>query len=168
MRTLDLRSWQITVVRMAMIVDRCRWYGTIRLAMPVPNKSEYARALMERLSESVVVPLQSINVLQEDGVWYPKARECHANSSYLEANCPGKFAAVRGWLVFDFRPLFGEFRFMHHSVVKEIPTGRLFDPTPQDRLNPDYPFLESKLLESDYTELVESMEMGELLYCKTA
>ena len=52
---------------------------------------------------------------------------------------------------------------MHHSVVKEKPTGRLFDPTPQERLNPNYLFIEAKLSEDDYSELVEAMEIGELL-----
>jgi len=56
---------------------------------------------------------------------------------------------------------------MHHSVVKEKPTGSLFDPTPQYRLNPEYLFIESKLLEDDYSELVEAMKIGEMLSYRT-
>ncbi len=56
---------------------------------------------------------------------------------------------------------------MHHSVIKEKATGRLFDPTPQERLNPDYLFIEAKLVDADYSDLVEGMVHGEMLSYRT-
>ncbi len=103
----------------------------------------------------------------EDGIWLPRPRDCHRNASILSLSYPNKLEVVRGWLYFDFRMIFGDVRFMHHSVVKEKLTGRLFDPTPQERLNPEYLFIESKLAEDDYSELVETMEIGEMLSHKT-
>ena len=131
--------------------------------MPSPDKTEYAKNLFQILSEGVIVPLRHIEVEHEDGIWLPDPRYCHRNASILASSYPNELEAVRGWLYFDLRMIYGDVRFMHHSVVKEKPTGRLFDPTPQERLNPDYLFIESKLSEDDYSELVEAMEIGELL-----
>ena len=131
--------------------------------MPSPDKTEYAKNLFQRLSEGVIVPLRRFEVEHEDGIWLPDPRYCHRNASILASSYPNELEAVRGWLYFDFRMIYGDVRFMHHSVVKEKPTGRLFDPTPQERLNPNYLFIESKLSEDDYSELVEAMEIGELL-----
>jgi hypothetical protein len=135
--------------------------------MPAPDKTEYARNLFERLSEGVIVPLRRIEMEHEDGIWLPRPRDCHRNASILSLSYPNQLEVVRGWLYFDFRMIFGDVRFMHHSVVKEKLTGRLFDPTPQERLNPEYLFIESKLAEDDYSELVEAMEIGEMLSHKT-
>jgi hypothetical protein len=131
--------------------------------MPSPDKTEYAKNLFQRLSEGVIVPLRRIQVEHEDGIWLPDPRYCHRNASILASSYPNELEAVRGWLYFDFRMIYGDVRFMHHSVVKEKSTGRFFDPTPQERLNPDYLFIESMLSEDDYSELVEAMEIGELL-----
>ena len=131
--------------------------------MPSPDKTEYAKNLFQRLSEGVIVPLRRIEVEHEDGIWLPDPRYCHRNASILASSYPNELEAVRGWLYFDFRMIYGDVRFMHHSVVKEKSTGRFFDPTPQERLNPDYLFIESMLSEDDYSELVEAMEIGELL-----
>lgn len=134
--------------------------------MPSPDKIAYARTLLERLDEGVVVPLRPVNVEHEDGIWQPEANQCHHNASILAQTYPNDLEVVRGWLVFDFRGLLGEVRFMHHSVVKEKTTGRLFDPTPQERLNPEYLFIEAQLIEADYSDLVEGMAHGELLSCR--
>lgn len=135
--------------------------------MPAPDKIAYARALFERLDEGVVVPLRPVKVEHADGTWQPEASQCHANASILEQTYPNDLEVVRGWLIFDFRNVLGEVQFMHHSVVKEKTTGRLFDPTPQERLHPDYLFIEARLLETDYSDLVEGMAHGEMLSCRT-
>lgn len=135
--------------------------------MPAPDKIEYARTLFERLGEGVVVPLRSVTVKHEEGTWQPEARHCHRNVSILEQAYPDDLEAVRGWLVFDLRSFFGELRFMPHSVIKEKANGRLFDPTPQERLNPDYLFIGAKLVEADYSDLLEGMAHGEMLACRT-
>jgi hypothetical protein len=133
--------------------------------MPAPEKLEYARTLFERLKEGVVVPLRRCKVEHREGTWQPEARECHRNASVLQEAYPADLEAVRGWLVFDFRSVGGAVRFMHHSVVKEKATGQLFDPTPQERLHPDYLFIEAGLVENVYKDLVEGMAPGEMLSC---
>ena len=135
--------------------------------MPAPNKIDYARTLFERLDEGVVVPLRPVRIEHDEGTWEPEARNCHSNASTLEEAYPKDLEAVRGWLVFDLRIDFGEVRFMHHSVIKEKATGHLFDPTPQERLNPDYLFIEARLAETDYSDLVEGMSQGEMLSFNT-
>lgn len=134
--------------------------------MPALHRNEYARTLFERLSEGVIVPLRRVEVEHKEGVWQPEARQCHRNASILEQAYPTELEVVRGWLVFNFITIFAEVRFMHHSVVKEKVTGRLFDPTPQERLNPDYLFIAANLPEADYSDLVEGMEIGEMLIYK--
>lgn len=135
--------------------------------MTSQEKTEYAQSLFERLDEGVIVPLRLIEVEHMYGTWLPTARQCHSNVSILAKSYPNELEVVRGWLFFDFRCIFGEVRFMHHSVVKEKATGSLFDPTPQDRLNPEYLFIESRLIEDDYAKLVEAMKIGEMLSYRT-
>jgi hypothetical protein len=135
--------------------------------MTPQEKTGYAQSLFERLDEGVIVPLRLIEVEHNDGIWSPAARQCHRNVSILAKSYPNELEVVRGWLFFDFRHILGEVRFMHHSVVKEKLTGSLFDPTPQDRLNPEYLFIESRLIEDDYAELVEAMKIGEMLSYRT-
>ena len=131
--------------------------------MSAPDKMNYARPLFERLDQGIVVPLRPIRIEHDQGTWEPKAQQCHHNASVLGKTYPNDLEIVRGWLVFDFRSVFGEVRFMHHSVIKEKATERLFDPTPQERLNPDYLFIEAKLVDADYADLVEGMVHGEML-----
>jgi hypothetical protein len=135
--------------------------------MAAPDKIDYARSLFERLNQGLVVPLRQIRIEHEEGIWEPKAQQCHYNVSVLGMTYPNDLEIVRGWLVFDFRNVFGEVRFMHHSVTKETATGLLFDPTPQERLNPDYLFIEAKLDDTDYADLVEGMVYGEMLFYRT-
>ena len=130
--------------------------------MAAPDKMNYARSLFERLDQGQVVPLRSIRIEHEEGIWEPKAQQCHHNASVLGKTYPNDLEIVRGWLVFDFRNVFCVVRFMPHSVIKEKATGRLFDPTPQERLNPDYLFIEAKLADTDYADLVEGMVHGEM------
>jgi len=52
---------------------------------------------------------------------------------------------------------------MHHSVVREKKTGRLYDVTPQVRAQPEYLFIDAKLSEENYSSLVEKMTVGEML-----
>jgi hypothetical protein len=131
--------------------------------MAAPDKTNYARSLFERLDQGLVVPLRPVRIEHDEGTWEPKAQQCHHNASVLGETYPNDLEIVRGWLVFDFRSVFGEVRFMHHSVIKEKATGLLFDPTPQERLNPDYLFIVADLVETDYEELVEGMVHGEML-----
>jgi hypothetical protein len=131
--------------------------------MAAPDKTNYARSLFERLDQGLVVPLRPVRIEHDEGTWEPKAQQCHHNASVLGKTYPNDLEIVRGWLVFDFRSVFGEVRFMHHSVIKEKATGLLFDPTPQERLNPDYLFIVADLVETDYEELVEGMVHGEML-----
>ena len=154
----------------ALYAGACKSSQDVRyfLLMPALDRKKYALTLFERLNESVIVPLRRVEVDHKDGIWIPKENQCHNNAAILEKAYPSELVAVRGWLVFDFIAVLGEVRFMHHSVVKEIATGRLLDPTPQERLNPDYLFIEAKLSEADYSELVEEMEIGEMLSCKTS
>lgn len=135
--------------------------------MVAPDKMNYARSLFERLDQGLVVPLRPVSIEHDDGTWEPEAQQCHHNASVLGKAYPNDLEVVRGWLVFDFRNVFGEVRFMHHSVIKEKATGRLFDPTPQERLNPEYLFIEAELVETDYAELVEGMGHGEMLTYRT-
>jgi hypothetical protein len=135
--------------------------------MSAPDKMDYARSLFDRLDQGQVVPLRQIRVEHKEGVWVPQARQCHHNASVLGMTYPNDLEIVRGWLVFDFRIVFGVIRFMPHSVIKVKATGRLFDPTPQERLNSDYLFIEAKLADSDYADLVESMVHGEMLSYRT-
>lgn len=132
--------------------------------MSAPNKTIYAAALFERLHVGVIVPLEQITFPLEDGSeWGAAMNECHQNATDLSEVFPGELEAVRGWLVFDYRPAWPRVEFMHHSVVREISTGRLFDPTPQQRLNDDYRFIEAREEEGDYVVLIESLEGGEKL-----
>jgi len=135
--------------------------------MAAPDKMNYARSLFERLDQGLVVPLRPIRIDHEEGTWEPKAQQCHHNASVLAKSYPNDLEIVRGWLVFDFKNVFGEVRFMHHSVIKKNATGRLFDPTPQERLNPEYLFIEAKLVDTDYADLVEGMVHGEMLSYRT-
>jgi hypothetical protein len=133
--------------------------------MPVPDKTTYAAALFERLGEGVVVPIELGEFQQEDGgVWQPQPNLCHENSSQLELRLPGQLQAVRGWLVFDFRAAVPpRLEFMHHSVVRELATGRLFDPTPQVRMQQDYVFIRALEDEPAFEELVVSLAANEKL-----
>lgn len=131
--------------------------------MAAPDKMNYVRSLFERLDQGIIVPIKPIRIEHEEGTWEPKAQHCHNNASVLAKTYPKDLEIVRGWLIFDFRSVFGEVRFMHHSVIREKATGRLFDPTPQERLNPDYLFIEAKLADADYADLVEGMVHGEML-----
>lgn len=49
-----------------------------------------------------------------------------------------------------------------HSAVK-APDGALYDITPTNA-SQDYPFIESKLSEEEYAELVETRGYGEINY----
>jgi hypothetical protein len=138
-------------------------FPAICFGMTVTDKFKYAKSLFERLNEGVIVPLKKIEIEHEDGIWIPEENQCHANASILARTYPIQLECVRGWLVFDFRLLNGEVNFMHHSVVREKETGRLYDVTPQVRAQPEYLFIDAKLSEENYSSLVEKMTVGEML-----
>jgi hypothetical protein len=112
----------------------------------------------------LIVPLRPVTFELEDGTdWQAAANQCHQNATDLAEVYPDKLEVVRGWLVFDYRPYLPTVEFMHHSVVRARDNGDMFDPTPQQRLNPDYPFLVALAEDGDFEQFVLSLAPGERL-----
>jgi hypothetical protein len=103
---------------------------TLYLKPPSEELIEYARDLYLRRGEAVLVPPGEASI----GDWVPQANECHSNVSTFVLNTSG-FAAVRGWLYFDFVNAFPFVRFLAHSVVRNG-EGSLYDITPLNAAQP--------------------------------
>lgn len=114
----------------------------------------YAKSLLARVGEAQVVRRAEVNI----GEWKPLANMCHHNvTAWCESN--PTYQVVRGWLYFDL-PGLPVARFVAHSVVR-APDGELCDITPSNATR-DYPFLEGKLSEEEFAELVEERGYGNL------
>ncbi len=88
--------------------------------------------------------------------WAPLAQDCHRTVEQWAAR-HGGFAAVRGWLVFDFArvslDLIGLVRFAAHSVL-QAPDEKLIDITPS-RAAGRYPFVVHPGTQGEFLALVE-------------
>lgn len=120
------------------------------------NVTKYAKDLYSRTGSAALLNRAIVHI----GDWKPKANMCHHNVTFWCENRHG-YEPVRGWLYFDL-PGFPFVKFVAHSAVR-TPEGELFDITPSSATQ-DYPFIESRLSESEYAELVENMGHGELLH----
>ena len=124
--------------------------------MPELDVNEYAKALCSRVGDAEMLKRAVI----ENGDWEPQFNLCHHNVSlWCELNT--EYYPVRGWLYFDL-PGINYVKFVAHSAVK-APDGALYDITPTNA-SQDYPFIESKLSEEEYAELVETRGYGEINY----
>lgn len=118
--------------------------------------NEYAKTLYSRVGEAV--PLKRAEI--KNGDWEPQPNMCHHNvSTWCQYSIDYK--PVRGWLYFDL-PGLNFIKFMAHSAVR-TPEGKLFDITPSNA-SQDYPFVDSRLSEEEYAELVETRGICEIHY----
>ena len=118
-------------------------------AFPMIELPEYSTRLYDRRHSAVIIPPASVSL----GTWVPALNDCHLNVSTWCKHSQG-YAAVRGWLYFDFLDQLPFVLFNAHSVVRDA-EGKLWDITPSQASQP-YPFLEAEEPEAEYAKLVES------------
>ena len=113
-----------------------------------PNLQKLGNELFNSINRSVIVPYVERALLD----WSPAYNECHGNVDYWvlnNQNCK----AVRGWLLFDMRPILAFVRFTAHSVIEDQ-DGTLADITPS-RASRQYPFVRHPDDIADFEESVE-------------
>ncbi len=118
------------------------------------NIDVYAESLYRRVNEATLLKRANI----DGGDWKPEPNMCHHNVSiWCENN--KEYMPVRGWLYFDL-PGLNYIKFVAHSAVL-APDGEMYDITPSNA-SQEYQFLDGKLAEDVYAELVETRGFGEI------
>ncbi len=112
----------------------------------------FAWGIVQRLPEATFVPLRRVGI----GDWSPKLNFCHANVLAWVSRSP-QHKHVRGFVVFDLRPLVGHWRVCAHSVV-ELEDGSLIDITPS-AVSQLYPFIRHTGTEEEFAEFAAAIQV---------
>lgn len=118
---------------------------------------EIAKSVVDRRSEALFVPYRSVG-MSEPGKpdWRPRPKFCHDNVAAWVYISP-RHKHVRGYVIFDMRPILGVWQVQAHSVV-ELEDGTLIDITPSG-VSQLYPFVRHIGSEEDFAAMACAMRV---------
>jgi len=111
----------------------------------IDRTESYFDDLVERAIAAQAIPRQPWSEAQ------PNA--CHSNCEAFIRRFAG-YELVRGWLAFN------RCWFVPHSVVREVPSGKLIDITPEPGESGAIPFVEHRGTEEDFALLRKGRDGG--------
>jgi hypothetical protein len=117
-----------------------------------------ARSVIDRLNTAVRVPFREVGMKGAPGEsdWLPQPKFCHDNVAAWVFRSP-QHKHIRGFVVFDLRPILGVWQVQAHSVV-ELEDGSLIDITPSGVSQPP-PFVRHIGTEEEFAEMARAMQV---------
>ncbi len=118
-----------------------------------------AKSVIVRRAEAVLVPLRKVGMKGNAGEsdWSPKPKYCHDNVAAWVSRCP-QHKRIRGYVIFDLRPILGVWQVQAHSVV-ELEDGSLIDITPSGA-SQLYPFVRHIGTDEEFAAMACAMRVN--------
>ena len=117
-----------------------------------------AKSVLARRSEAVLVPFRRVGMKGQPGEsdWHPQPKFCHDNVAIWVARSP-QHKHVRGFVIFDLRPILGVWQVQAHSVV-ELEDSTLIDITPSG-VSQAPPFVPHTGTDEEFAEMMRVMRV---------